>query len=84
MVTLAGIALLLADDGHPERGLELYALASRFPLVAKSRWFADVAGKKITKVANILPAEQVSLLQERGQALDLNATVEELLTELAT
>ena len=56
MVTLAGIALLLADEGQVERAVELYALASRYPFVANSRWFEDVAGSQITAaVAANLP-----------------------------
>jgi predicted ATPase/DNA-binding SARP family transcriptional activator len=84
MVALAGIALLLADEGHTERALELYALASRHPFVANSRWFEDVAGNQLSALAANLPAAAVNAARERGQARDLDATVEELLTELAT
>jgi hypothetical protein len=62
--------------------VELYALSSRFPLVAKSRWFADIAGNTLAEVADTLPPERVAVLQERGRARDLAATVKELLTEL--
>ena len=54
---LPAMALLLADEGENEHAVELYALASRYPLVAKSRWFADVMGKEIAAAAAILPAE---------------------------
>ena len=43
--------LLLADQGENERGVELYALASRYPFVAKSRWFEDVVGQQIGPTA---------------------------------
>jgi tetratricopeptide (TPR) repeat protein len=79
---LPATALLLADEGENERAVELYALASRYPIVAESRWFADVAGDTLAEVAATLPAEQVAILQERGQARDLGATVAELLAEL--
>ncbi len=79
---LPGIALLLADLGKKERALELYALASRYPLVANSRWFEDVAGRRIAAVAATLPPEVVAAAQERGRARDLEATVAELLAEL--
>jgi predicted ATPase/DNA-binding SARP family transcriptional activator len=80
--TLPATALLLAGEGKIERAVELYALASRYPFVAKSRWFADVVGDTLAKVAATLPAERVAVLQERGQARDLEATAMELLTEL--
>jgi hypothetical protein len=77
------IGLHLLDEGQAERAMELYALASRRPFVAKSRWFADVVGNEITSAAAAaLPAEQVALLEERGQGRDLQATAVELLSEL--
>jgi hypothetical protein len=79
---LPATALLLAGEGEIERGAELYALASRFALVAKSRWFADVAGNTLAEVAATLPAERVAVLRERGRTRDLEATVAELLVEL--
>jgi DNA-binding SARP family transcriptional activator/predicted ATPase len=81
---LPAMALLLAGEGEKERAVELYALASRYPLVAKSRWFAAVAGDTMAEIAATLPAERVATLRERGQARDLQATVGELLTELRT
>ena len=65
-----------------ERAVELYALSSRFPVVAKSRWFADVAGERLAAVAGTLPTERVAFLEERGRASDLEATVAKLLAEL--
>jgi len=82
MWALPATALLLASEGENERAVELYALASRFPLVAKSRWFADVAGNILAEAAAALPAERVAVLQERGRARELEATAAELLAEL--
>ena len=79
--TLPSAALLLVGRGENERAVELYALASRFPLVAESRWFADVAGNTLAEVAAALPAERVAVLRERGRTCDLEATVTELLAE---
>jgi hypothetical protein len=79
---VAAIAVLLAEEGQGERAVELYALASRYPIVANSQWFEDVAGKHIAAVANTLPPEAVAAAQERGRARELAATVEELLEEL--
>ena len=82
MVSLAGIALLLADDGEVERAIELYALASRYQFVANSRWFEDVIGQHIAAVATTLSPEHVIAARRCGQASDLASSVEELLTEL--
>jgi DNA-binding SARP family transcriptional activator/predicted ATPase len=79
---LPATALLLASTGENEQAIELYALASRYPLVAKSRWFADVVGNQVTAIAAALPAERVTALEERGRTRDLEATAAELLTEL--
>jgi DNA-binding SARP family transcriptional activator/predicted ATPase len=75
-------ALLLAGEGEHERAVELYALASRYPLVAQSRWFAGVIGEKIAEVAATQPSDQVAVAEKRGRARDLEATVAELLSEL--
>jgi tetratricopeptide (TPR) repeat protein len=82
ITALPATALLLVDRGEPERAVELYALALRYPYVAKSRWFEDVAGREIAAAAAALPPDVVTVAQERGRARDLWATVEELLAEL--
>lgn len=96
MATLAGIALLLADEGEAplsrgqapssrgqaERAVELYALASRYPFVANSRWFEDVAGRQMAAVADSLPPQVAAAARERGRGLDLEATMEELSVEV--
>ena len=61
----------------------MYALASRYPYVANSRWFEDVFGRHIEAVAATLPPEAVEAARERGRARDLDATVKELLAELS-
>jgi hypothetical protein len=80
--SLAVYALLLLDEGAPVRAIELYALASRYPFVANSRWFEVVAGREITSTAASLPPDVVAAAEARGRARDLWATVEELLGEL--
>jgi tetratricopeptide (TPR) repeat protein len=82
ITALPATALLLADGGEPERSVELYALASRHPYVACSRWFEDVAGRQIAAAAAALSPEVVAEAQERGRARALQATAEELLAEL--
>ena len=79
---LPALALLLADQGERVRAVELYTLASRYPLVADSRWFEDVAGRHIASVAATLPPELVTAAQARGQARDLESTAAELVVEL--
>ena len=79
---LPALALLLADEGQIERAVELYALALRYPFVANSRWFEDVAGNQIRAAAATLPEADVTAAKDRGQARDLHATVAELLVEL--
>lgn len=82
LYALSVYALLLVDEGETERAVELYALASRYPFVANSRWFEDVAGEQVAAAAEALPADVVQAAQERGRARDLEATVRELLLEL--
>jgi hypothetical protein len=60
MLALPAVALLLADQGEKEQAVELYTLASRYPFVANSRWFEDIAGKHIAAVAATLPPDVVA------------------------
>jgi tetratricopeptide (TPR) repeat protein len=93
LYALPAAALLLADREHIVPAIELYALASRSPVVANSRWFEDVAGRQIVgrqiaahtergAAAATLPSDAVAAAQERGRSRDLWATVRELLAEL--
>lgn len=81
MLALPATALLLADAGDHERAVELYALASRYPFVADSRWFEDVFGRHIEAVAATLPPEVADGARERGRAQNLEETVRQLLSE---
>lgn len=83
-IALPACALLLADRGDADavRAVELYALASRYPHVANSCWFAEVAGMHVSAAAADLPSEAFLAAQERGRTRDLWETVEELLDEL--
>jgi len=72
----------LIDEGEAERAIALYALASRYPFVANSCWFEDVAGRYIAAAAAALPLEMVQAAQEHGRARDLDVTVKELPAEL--
>jgi tetratricopeptide (TPR) repeat protein len=81
MLSLAGLALLSASEGRVERAVELYALASRYPFVANSRWFADVVGQHIAAASAPLAPNVIDAARERGQARELDASVAELLKE---
>jgi tetratricopeptide (TPR) repeat protein len=82
LYALPGVALLLTNEGQVERAVEVYALASRYPLVANSRWFEGIAGQHIAAVAATLPPDVVAAAQERSRAQDLETVVAELLIEL--
>jgi len=84
LTSLCLMPLLLADRGEVERAVDLYALATRHPFVANSRWFEDVAGQHMASVTATLPTEVVEAAEARGRARDLEATVADLLTELET
>jgi len=81
-VSLPAASLLLVDAGEVERAVEIYALASRYPSVANSRWCEDVAGIHVTAAAEALPSEVVAAAQERGRAADPWDVAEALLGEL--
>ncbi len=78
----ACLALLLVDEGKVETAVEVYALASRHPLVANSRWFEMVAGRQIAAAAAALPDGVAEAARERGRELDLAVTLQELAGEL--
>jgi tetratricopeptide (TPR) repeat protein len=80
---LPALALLRASEGESEQAVEVYEVAIRFPLVAKSRWFAELAGTRIAALAQSLPAEAVAEARKRARSRDVHATVEELLSARA-
>jgi hypothetical protein len=82
LAALPGAALALADRGQVERAVEVYALACRFPLVARSHLFDRIAGQAIVAAAQSSPPHVVAEARARGQNLDVWATVETLLGEL--
>lgn len=79
---LPGLALVLADEGYPEKAVELYALAMTQGIVANSKWFEDIAGRELAEVAASLPPEVAQAARARGQALDLWQTAADLVEEL--
>jgi predicted ATPase len=81
-IVILAMALLLADEGQGERAVELYATASRYPLVANSRLVQDLAGRHLAAVAAQLPPEAATAALARGRARDLEAAVTDSLAEL--
>jgi hypothetical protein len=79
---LSAIAcFLIEQDDQQALAVELYALALRYPYVANSRWFEDVAGRHIAAAAKSLPPDVVAAAEARGRSRDLWATAAELLVE---
>jgi predicted ATPase/DNA-binding SARP family transcriptional activator len=79
LFALPAVAWSAADAGQPEHAVELYALASRYPFVARSRWFEDLVGRRIATVADDLSSAMFAAAQERGQACDLWQTAQEVI-----
>jgi len=83
LFTLGAASLYLADQGDQERGVEIYALARRYPWIAKSRWHQDVIEAPLRALTSSLSPEVIAAAQMRGRERDLEATVRELFKELA-
>ena len=81
--TLGAAALYLAEKGDLERAVDIYALASRYPEIAKSQWQKDVVEGPLTKLVASLPPDVVAQAQQRGRERDLVETVQELLAQFA-
>lgn len=80
-LTLAEIALLLADLGELIRALELFGLVTRQGYLAQSVWFADLYENPLDALTVGVPEEDVAEAKKRGRAKDLWETVESLLDE---
>jgi predicted ATPase/DNA-binding XRE family transcriptional regulator len=82
LFVLAGIALLLADEGQVERAVEVYAQIAHRPIVANSRMRWDLAGRQLAAMAAALPPEAASAARTRGRAGDPWQKAAALLIEL--
>jgi hypothetical protein len=82
IIALPAIALWLTDEGETERAVALYALARRYPFVARSRWYQDLFERPLAEAAAALPPGSVQAAEERGRARGVLATLSELLAEL--
>jgi DNA-binding SARP family transcriptional activator/predicted ATPase len=81
LYTLYAAALMFMVRGKNEKALEIAALAERYPFVAKSVWFEDIAGRKIESITETLQPEVVNAAQERGRKRDIWETARELQEE---
>ncbi|MBN1136441.1 MAG: tetratricopeptide repeat protein [Anaerolineae bacterium] len=71
LMALAGLALLLADDGKTEQAVALHALLLQHPYTAHAHWFSEIITPGIAAAAAALSAEQRSAAEERGQMQDM-------------
>ncbi|HEY3232381.1 MAG TPA: tetratricopeptide repeat protein, partial [Roseiflexaceae bacterium] len=79
---LLGLALIFAEEGAPERALELYALARQHPIIGNHQAFTTFFGQRLDAASTALPPEAAQAAQACGRERDLWATARELLTEL--
>ncbi|MFZ0545767.1 MAG: LuxR C-terminal-related transcriptional regulator [Candidatus Promineifilaceae bacterium] len=84
MICLPLAALITADEGRPERAVELYSLAQQFRHITNSCWYDVVAGRELTAVLAALPADAVLAATSKGRELDIWETAEQLLLDLAS
>jgi predicted ATPase/transcriptional regulator with XRE-family HTH domain len=83
LLAIPAIALMLAEQGHQERAVELYALSWQHPVIAGAQSFTITFGRPLDAVAAALPPGIAAAAQARGQALDLWGTAAALEGELA-
>jgi hypothetical protein len=67
----AAVAVLLVDAGMREQALEAYSALITDPIVANSRWFADMVGNRIEIAREQLPEEIRLAAEARGREGDL-------------
>ena len=75
-------ALWLACVEQVEQAVEVYALAKRYKYIKNSGWIQDVFDRPIRRAGRDLAPETIARAQARGEALDVVATVRELLAYL--
>ena len=80
---LANFARFKAEQGELEKAIELYALATRHPYLGNSRFWWDVAGKRLTELASSIPKAGANAAEKRGKSLDLEETLIQIDSELA-
>ncbi len=71
LTSLAGLTLLLADDGEAEQAVELHALLLEHPYTANAHWFSEIITPIVAATAMALSERQRAEAEERGRASDL-------------
>jgi hypothetical protein len=75
--------LLLARQGEVEQAVELFTLVGRQPFFNNSRWFADLAGRRLETLLAALPPETAAAARERGNTADLWESARVVLGQIA-
>ena len=83
LLALSAVARLFVVQEEPEMAIELWSLATTYPMIANSSMMDELAGRHVRAVFDLLPEAVVDAAEERGRQRDLHATAEELLTLLA-
>ncbi|HEY53262.1 MAG TPA: hypothetical protein G4N94_07365, partial [Caldilineae bacterium] len=83
LTSLAGLALLLADDGEAEQAVALHTLLSEHPYTAHAYWFSQTITPEITAAAAGLSERERSAAEERGRAQDVWEAAAKLAGDLA-
>ena len=78
-LTLADIAILLADAGERLRAVELYNLVTQQGYLAQSRWFTDLYAKEIEEAVSHLAEEEQAAVKSSSQAMNLSRLIDTLL-----
>ena len=66
LTALPAFALLQLEQGKPTQAAALYTQVAQFPLVATSRWFADVAGHRLGRMAAMPTLNPVLPIDQRA------------------
>jgi DNA-binding SARP family transcriptional activator/predicted ATPase/tetratricopeptide (TPR) repeat protein len=80
----AALVVLLADARRWEQAVEAYAVVMTDPIVANSRWFADMVGNRMDLAREHLPAEVLQAAESRGREGDLFDALGRLAVEIST
>lgn len=80
--SLGLFAVMLADQGHSERAVQVYALLRRYSGM-RAPFFENTFGIVVNAAAASMSAYVVGVAQARGQSLDIHETARELLKEYA-
>jgi hypothetical protein len=84
LVLLPAVSLALIDKDLFQRAIEIHTFASRYPHIANSNLFFNLAGREIQEMAADKPLEIVTGAQQQGKTLAFWQTAESLLQELSS